>query len=220
MSIQVIGAGMGRTGTMSLKAALEELGYKKCHHMFEVLSNPPQLPLWNDFYSTRSADFEQIFKGYQAVVDFPGAFFYKELMQQYPDAKVILTVRDPEKWYKSAMDTIYQLPKGFDKFMMNLVGLFKPEVRHVSKTLDFANRLVWLGLFQNKFSDKDFAIRLYNEWNEEVKRNVPPEKLLIYNVQEGWGPLCAFLEKPVPGIEFPRLNDTAAFKNRKKSMTK
>src|SRR3954470_14529531 len=106
MSIEVIGAGMGRTGTLSLKHALEELGYKKTHHMFELMQAPVQLPYWKDLYKTKSTDYDTMLKGFTAVVDFPGALFYKELMVKYPNAKVILTARDPEKWYKSCRDTI------------------------------------------------------------------------------------------------------------------
>src|SRR4051812_5645563 len=113
MSVQVIGAGFGRTGTMSLKHALEELGYQKTHHMFELLQNPPQLPYWKQLYYTGNTDFDTLLTGYQAIVDFPGAIYYKKLMEKYPDAKVVLTIRDPEKWYKSCRDTIFNMPKGF-----------------------------------------------------------------------------------------------------------
>ena len=219
MSVQIIGAGVGRTGTLSLKHALEELGYQKCHHMIELLHNPPQLPYWKELYKTGNTDFDTMLKGYTAVVDFPGAIFYKELMQHYPDAKVILTVRDPERWYKSAIDTIYNMPKGFGRFMMKLVGMFKPPVRHVSNTLDFANEAIWLGFFQNNFSDKARAIDIYNKWNEEVKRYVPKEKLLVFEVKDGWQPLCDFLNKPVPSTPFPKVNDTAEFNARKKQLT-
>jgi len=215
MSIKVIGAGMGRTGTLSLKLALEQLGYDKCHHMVEVFKNPPQLALWRDLSDNKPVDFEQLLKGYEAIVDFPGSIFYKKLMQQYPDAKVILSLRDPEKWYKSASDTIYQLPRGFDRFMMKLVGLFKPEVAHISRNLDFANKVVWLDFFENRFKDKDYAIQKFIDWNEEVKRIVPADKLLVFEAQQGWEPLCAFLDKPVPATPYPRVNDTAEFKNRK-----
>ena len=220
MSIQVIGAGMGRTGTLSLKQALEELGYVKCHHMFELLQNPPQLPYWKELYKNGTTDLDTLLTGYMAIVDFPGALFYKKLMQKYPDAKVILTVRDPEKWYKSCRDTIFNMPEGFDRFMMKLVGLFKPEVGHISRTLDFNKEAIWKVLFEDKFSDKTFAINTFNKWNEEVKQYVPKDKLLVFEVQEGWEPLCAFLNKPVPATPFPRVNDTEEFNARKKIATK
>ena len=211
---------MGRTGTMSLKHALEELGYSKCHHMIEVFQNPHQLQYWKDIAANKPVDFDKVFEGYQAVVDFPGSIFYKKLMQVYPEAKVILTQRDPEKWYKSVSDTIYQLPRGFDRIMMKLVGLFKPEVAKISRNLDFANEIVWLDFFQDKFQDKDFAIQKFVQWNEEVKKVVPAEKLLVFEIQNGWEPLCSFLEKPVPSTPFPRVNDTAEFKARKMKFDK
>jgi hypothetical protein len=219
MSIEVIGAGTGRTGTLSLKHALEELGYVKCHHMIELLQNPPQLPYWQELHHTGKTDFDKVLQGYRAVVDFPGAIYYKAMMEKYPDAKVILTVRDPEKWYKSACDTIFNMPKGFDRFMMKLVGLLKPDVGHVSRTLDFANEAIWKGLFQDRFSDKAFAIDFFNRWNAEVQRVVPADKLLVFEVKDGWEPLCAFLNKPVPAIPFPKVNDTAEFNARKKKLT-
>ena len=220
MSIEIIGAGVGRTGTLSLKHALEELGYQKTHHMMELLQNPPQLPYWRELLKTRNTDYNTMLKGYMAVVDLPGAFFYKELMTKYPDAKIILTVRDPEKWYKSAYDTIFQMPKGMDKMIMRVISVFKPELRHIINTLEFANDTVWKGLFQNRFADKAFAIDIYNKWNEEVKNYVPKEKLLVFEVKDGWEPLCAFLNKPVPSTHFPRVNDTQEFIARKKRITK
>jgi hypothetical protein len=219
MSIEVIGAGMGRTGTLSMKHALEMLGYHKTHHMFELMINPPQLPYWKQLHQTRSTDFDTLLAGYTAIVDFPGALYYKELMKKYPDAKVILTARDPEKWYKSVSDTIFNYPKGFEKFMMQTVGMFKPEVKHIYNTIEYAKEAIWFGLFERRFADKQFALDIYNQWNDDVLRTVPKEKLLVFNVQDGWEPLCAFLNKPVPDASFPRVNDTKEFNDRKKKMS-
>jgi hypothetical protein len=128
-------------------------------------------------------------------------------------------VRDPERWYKSAIDTIFNMPKGFDRFMMKFIGMFKSPLRHVTNTLDFAKEAIWMGFFQNKFADKAAAIDIYNKWNEEVKRFVPKEKLLVFEVKDGWAPLCEFLNKPVPATAFPKVNDTAEFNARKKQLT-
>ncbi|MFN8296417.1 MAG: sulfotransferase [Chitinophagales bacterium] len=220
MSIQVIGAGMGRTGTLSLKHALEELGYHKTHHMLEVIENPEQLPYWIEMHHNRKSDYDAMFKGFTAMVDFPGAIYYKEFMVQYPDAKVILNVRDPEKWYKSVNDTIYNIPRGFQRVMMKAVGIFKPEVKYMATFFDYVDNLLWNGFFEGKFEDKEFTIKKFNDWIEEVKRTVPPEKLLVFEVSQGWEPLCAFLNKPIPDKPFPRVNDTAEFNERKKKMTK
>lgn len=220
MSIEVIGAGMGRTGTLSLKRALEELGYIKTHHMFELMLAPAQLPYWKELYKTKTTDYDTMLKGFTAVVDFPGALFYKELMEKYPNAKVILTARDPEKWYKSCRDTIFKAPQGFDRFMMKLVGTFKPEVKHISKSIDFATETIWKGLFEDRFTDKAFAIDTYNKWNEEVIRHVPKEKLLVFEVKDGWKTICEFLDKPIPSTPYPHVNDTAEFNARKKVASK
>ncbi len=220
MSIQVIGAGMGRTGTLSLKHALEELGYQKCHHMMEVIQNPSQLPFWKEMHEKRNTDFEAMLKGYTAMVDFPGAMYYKEFMKQYPEAKIVLTVRDSEKWYKSCRETIYKVPKGFDIFMMKLVGIFKPQVKHMSSFFDYVTKVIWGNFFEGKFEDKPYAIKRFSDWTEEVKRVVPADRLLIFEVAQGWQPLCEFLNKPIPSIPFPKVNDTAEFNARKKNMTK
>jgi hypothetical protein len=217
MSIQVIGAGMGRTGTMSLKHALEALGYMKCHHMIEVIGDESgsQFNFWKTYYKTGKVDHEAMFKGYTSVVDFPGSIFYKDLMAQYPDAKIILTVRDPENWYKSVSDTIYPVPRGFKRIMMKAVGLFNSKVRHISKVLDWVDEMIWSDMFEGKFPDKQYALKRFTDWNEEVKKTVPADRLLVFDIKEGWEPLCAFLGVPVPDMPFPRLNDTASFKNRK-----
>ena len=215
MSIQVIGAGMGRTGTMSLKHALEILGFVKCHHMIEVLQNPSNLPYWNEMHEKRSTDYEAVFNGYTAAVDFPGAIYYKELMVQYPDAKVVLGVRDAEKWYQSCLDTIYQVPKGAERAGMEEAAKTDLQVKNVLGVFDYATNAIWNGIFKGRFEDKEFAIQTFNEWTEEVIRSVPAEKLLVFEAKEGWEPLCNFLGKPIPDVPYPRVNDTAEFQAKK-----
>src|SRR6476661_1464331 len=130
MSIQIIGAGFGRTGTASLKIALEKLGYNKCYHMSELIQNPDQVVYWQTLQAGKEPDWEDLFKGYKATVDFPGCMYYKQMMVKYPDAKVILTLRDADKWWQSAHDTIYRASR--DKTMrtfMNIMGIFVPKLR-------------------------------------------------------------------------------------------
>jgi hypothetical protein len=195
--MKVIGAGFGRTGTMSLKVALEELGFGPCYHMTEVFEHPEHLPLWEAAIGEEPLVWEKIFGSYQAAVDWPTAAFYKELMEVYPEAKVLLTIRDPEKWYESTKHTIYTMLDAPDP----------------SPMLRMATKLVWEQTFDGHFEDRRYAIEVFKRHNEEVKKHVPPERLLIYEVKEGWKPLCEFLgverpeEKP-----FPHLNDTEAFK--------
>src|SRR5436853_403737 len=133
MTIKVIGAGFGRTGTSSLKIALEELGFDKCYHMREVMEHPQHAPIWTAAYNGRPVDWDALLRGYQATVDWPGCTFYKELMRQYPDAKVLLSVRDPEKWHTSALNTIFSIRQ---TSRMGLVRLFIPRMRRTFRMLD------------------------------------------------------------------------------------
>jgi hypothetical protein len=200
--LKVIGAGFGRTGTFSLKIALEELGFRPCYHMTELFSIPEANEQWEAITRGVPVDWNAVFAGYQATVDWPACTFYKELVQAYPEAKVLLTVRDPEKWYESARKTIYQVA---DR------ELVSPHARMI-------NALIWQGTFNGKFEDKDYAIAIFQRHIEEVKQLVAAEKLLVYDVKEGWGPLCAFLGVEVPvDMPFPHLNDRDEFMGRVRS---
>jgi hypothetical protein len=195
--LKVIGAGFGRTGTLSLKSALEELGFGPCYHMVELFHKPGALDQWIDITRGAPADWHTVFAGYQATVDWPACTFYQELMHTYPDAKVLLTVRDPKRWYESAYSTIYQVS--------HRNPALSPHARLV-------HDLIWERTFHGQFEDKDSAIAVYMQHIEEVKQHVPPEKLLIYDVKEGWEPLCAFLKVEVPtDTPFPHLNDRDNF---------
>lgn len=198
--LKIIGAGFGRTGTFSLKNALEELGFRPCYHMAELFERPDAAEQWEAIVAGTPADWNTVFAGYQAAVDWPSCAFYKELMQVYPEAKVLLTVRDSEQWYESVISTIYETSRSHLPH--------SPHARMV-------NTLIWEGTFDGKFEDKDYAITVFHRHSEEVKRHVPPEKLLVYEVKEGWEPLCAFLGVEVPGdMPFPRLNDRDNFVGR------
>lgn len=207
--MKVIGAGFGRTGTLSLQSALEQLGFKKCYHMVEVFKHPDHPALWSDAAEGRPVDWDSLLDGYEATVDWPGCTFYKELMAQYPDAKVLLSVRDFEGWYKSVRETIYEISNGFPMKQTMKIALF------FRKPGKMASSIVWKNTFQDRFLDKDFARQVFEAHIAEVKRVVPPDRLLVYQVREGWGPLCAFLGVPVPeNTPFPHLNDTAVFRSR------
>jgi hypothetical protein len=208
MSIKVIGAGLGRTGTLSLKAALEELGFARCYHMTEVLAHMDDARVWDAAGRGEPVDWDKLFAGYQATVDWPGCSFYRELLGQYPEAKVILTVRDPERWYDSADQTIYYVRNAFPAW----IAIVSPRMSVFRRMLD---RIVWDGTFQGRFEDRAFAIDVFNRHNEQVRRDVPADRLLVYEVREGWEPLCTFLGVPVPeGKPFPHLNDAAEFRAR------
>jgi hypothetical protein len=208
VSLKVIGAGFGRTGTLSLQAALEELGFSRCYHMQEVLTHPAHASVWSAARRGEPVDWDALFDGYQAAVDWPPCAFYSELLRRYPDAKVILTIRDPEKWYESARQTIYYARNAFPAW----AAWFLPPMRRFTRMLD---DVVWVGTFQGRFADREHALAVFDRHNEEVRRTVPPDRQLVYEVSQGWGPLCAFLGVPVPKDKpFPRLNDTGEFRSR------
>lgn len=206
MSLEVISAGFGRTGTTSLKAALEKLGFGRCYHMMEVFRRPEHVPLWLAVNQGKPAEWEALFVGYRAAVDWPTCTFYKELMQRYPETKVLLPVRDPERWYESALRTIYTMKRQRPPASWLFAAI--PQVRRFACMVD---TIVWQGTFGGRFEDKTYAIEVFNAHVEEVKRTVPPEKLLVFDVREGWEPLCAFLGVSVPDEPFPHLNDREDF---------
>jgi len=196
MPLSVIGAGFGRTGTSSLKVALEQLGIGRCYHMIEVFPNPAAPAFWERVADGEPFRWEEIFEGFSATVDWPAGAYYRELMDYYPEAKVILTERDPEKWYRSCQDTILS-PSHFEE----LKGTpFEGMIRKIV----FAT-------FQGNIHDHDHLIDIYTRHNAEVRRVVPAERLLVYRVSEGWAPLCEFLDLPIPDAPFPHVNTTEEF---------
>ena len=214
MTIEMIGAGFGRTGTMSLKVALEDLGFGPCYHMTEVFAHPEHVEVWRAASQGEPIDWELIFGGYRATVDWPACTFYAELMEKYPDAKVILTVRDPQRWYESAYNTIYTMTRAASSPILFLAGLVLPRAKGVKRTRPMIEEIVWEMDFDGRFEDRDSAIATFERHNEQVKERVPPEKLLVYDVKEGWGPLCEFLGVEAPDKPFPHLNDGEIFRGR------
>lgn len=195
--VDVIGAGFGRTGTLSLKAALERVGFGPCLHMEEVLASPDATARWTDVGP--DADWDALFRGYRSTVDWPGARFWRELAAHYPAAPVILTVRDRDVWYDST-DT----------------ALYRPYVRvrdgnGVAAMKAMLGSVIWDGTFHGRFADRDHALRVFDEHIAAVRREIPAERLLVFEVAQGWAPLCDFLGVPVPDAPFPRLNDRASF---------
>lgn len=211
MPLKVIGAGFGRTGTTSLKQALEDLGFDPCHHMIEAFAHPEHVPVWEAAANGQPVEWEDVFGNYQAAVDWPAAAFYEQLMEHYPDAKVILTVRDPERWYESTQNTIYAIGKLTSSPPMSwLTSVFAPHRRRITA---LTGRLAWDGLFGGRFEDRQHTIDVFKRYNADVQRRVPTERLLVYDVKQGWEPLCTFLDVPIPQNKpFPHLNDTASFR--------
>jgi hypothetical protein len=207
--MRVIGAGFGRTGTMSLKAALEELGFGPCYHMLDLLEHPEQAPLWQAATDGEQVDWDAVFDGYESTVDWPGASFYEQLADEYPDAPVLLTVRDPDAWYDSTLRTIYAVREAM------LSGELEPGSGDVAAGPDvmrIIGTLIWERTFDGRFRDREHAIEEFIRHNERVRSVVPRERLLVHEIADGWEPLAMFLGVDVPDTEFPRLNDTAAFR--------
>ncbi|WP_374058928.1 sulfotransferase family protein [Planomonospora sp. ID67723] len=208
--MEIIGAGLGRTGTSSLKLALEHLGFSPCYHMFEVLGSAERTRQWTAVAQGGAQDWTQIFHGYRACVDFPAAAYWRELAAYYPEAKVILTLRDPGAWFESARKTIFRLPR----LMRHPV--LGPVLRHAlpreSRPAAFIRMLGALNRDRRDIAfDRASAIAYFERHNAEVRAAIPAERLLVYRVGEGWEPLCAFLGVPVPDEAFPRANDSASF---------
>jgi hypothetical protein len=212
LSLEVIGAGLGRTGTTSLKAALEALGYGPCYHMTEVFAHPEHVLFWEAARRGEVADWEEIFSDYRAAVDWPAAAYYENLMLAYPEAKVILTVRDPERWYESARSTIYTMRDMVSSPFFSLGARFVPRLRHLRRAALMVSGLAWDDTFGGRFEDREHATHTFERLNERVVERVPPERLLIYSISEGWGPLCDFLGVEPPDEPFPRLNDARSFR--------
>jgi hypothetical protein len=214
--VKVIGAGFGRTGTSSLKAALEELLGAPCYHMFEVFEHPENAQTWLAGYRGEPVDWPQLLRGYAATVDWPACTFYPQLMDVYPDARVLLSVRDPERWYESTLNTIYSQPRRFrEAIERGELDPNNPWLLQRWPVVGMIDEIIWKGTFGGRFTDRDHAIAVFNRHNEEVKRRVPADRLLVFDVREGWGPLCAFLDLPVPPDKpFPHLNDSASFLER------
>ena len=214
--MKVIGAGFGRTGTMSLKVALETLGFDPCYHMTEVFAHPEHTGFWISAWRGEPADWDGVLGGYEAAVDWPACTFYEELMERHPDAKVILSVRDPERWYESVRNTIYELSVVIPRHPIYRIGykLVSFFVLGGSGNVDLADEIIWQGTFDGSFEDKHHAIEVFERHNAVVQQRVPENRLLVYDVKAGWGPLCEFLGVDVPDEPFPRTNDTAEMRRR------
>jgi sulfotransferase family protein len=205
---------MPRTGTLTQKVALEMLGLGPCYHMVDVIADLEQAKLW-DRALDGEAPWPEIFDGYNSTVDWPGGYFYRELMDFYPEAKVLLSVRDPDGWERSMRQTVWAVRHG-----ESLLRLLSSAQAHVNPQwrafLGMIDRLIWegKGTFAGGHDEPAQLIDTMLRHNEQVQRDVPAERLLVWDVAEGWGPLCEFLELPVPEVDLPHANDRTEFLNR------
>lgn len=203
MALAVIGAGFGRTGTLSLKGALEQLGFGPCYHMVEVIEHPEHVDFWQRAAAGDQVDWDEIPASYRAAVDWPACNFYAPLAARYPEAKVILTVRDPERWYRSACRTI------FPRITRPLA-----EDHPAWPRARMQRRIVIEQALGGDIADRAHVLRAFRHHIEEVRRAIVPERLLVYRVADGWEPLCRFLGRPVPDAPLPHVNSTDDFRLR------
>lgn len=196
MSLRILGAGVGRTGTLSLKLALERLLGKPCYHMFEVFSHPDHVPVWHQAARGEACDWDRLFDGYAAAVDWPAASYWPELSAAYPDAKVVLSRRDPESWWRSASATIFPAAQRQSGPWREMIDAM------------FSTR------FTLQIDDKTACLKAYEQHVDAVRRGLPASRLIEWEPADGWAPLCAALDVPIPDEPFPRENSTADFLSR------
>jgi hypothetical protein len=212
--MRLIGAGLPRTGTLTQKVALETLGFDPCYHWVNVIADLDQVGVWNRALDGEGP-WDEVFGGFQASVDWPGGYFWRELMDYYPDAKVLLSVRDAEKWEPSFRETIWNMC--FGGSVLNLVSRARAQVDpQWDRYLKLVDRMFWSeqGTFAAGHETPVRMMEQFEAHNELVKANVPPERLLVWSVTEGWEPLCEFLEAPVPEEPLPHVNDRETFLGR------
>jgi hypothetical protein len=197
MELEVVGAGVGRTGTHSLKLALEQLTGAPCHHMIEMLADPAQVPAWIDAIEGRPVDWAEMLSRYRTIVDWPGAAFWRELSEANPNALVLLSVRDPESWYRSASNTIFlaieHVPRELAPWMDKVRELLRDR-------------------FSDRFDDPTAMMDAYVRHNDAVRAAVPAGRLLEWNLGDGWDPICDRLGLAVPAEPFPVTNSTNEFR--------
>jgi hypothetical protein len=195
--LKVVGAGVGRTGTHSLKIALEQLLGGPCHHMVEVFAHPEEVSVWTDAIDGKPVDWGALMSGYTAQVDWPGGGFWPELSAANPDALVLLSTRDPDKWYTSCSNTIFAgmraMADGGDEWMSAMLRLFKER-------------------FSDEIEDRDAMVAAYERHNEAVRAAIPKERLLDWTPSDGWEPICERLNLPEPSEPFPVTNTTKEFR--------
>jgi hypothetical protein len=193
MTLEVIGAGFGRTGTDSMREALNILGLGPCHHMFEVITNEEQKRMWRAFVQGASIGWDPLFAGYASCVDWPSAHYWKQLADFYPEAKVVLTWRSAESWWES-----------FEKTLV-------PVMRMSTDPASLGLALVRDQVFGGRLDDREHAITIYEKNVAAVKATIAPGRLLVHEAGDGWEPLCAFLGKPVPDQPYPSRNSASEF---------
>ena len=199
--MRVVGAGLGRTGTHSLKLALEQLLGEPCYHMAEVLEHLDHVPTWHAAFHGETVEWDRVLHGYAAIVDWPGAGVWQQLATAYPESVILLsTRRDAQTWLTSARATILDnSPKNKMEDDPRMPG-FAPMIRSMFES------------WESGWRDDATAMAAYERHNEQVRRDAPPDRLLEWQPGDGWKPLCAALGVPVPDADFPHVNSTQEFR--------
>jgi hypothetical protein len=209
VALEIIGPGFGRTGTNSLRFALNELGLGPTHHMHEIGNNlDAQMPGWLEIARGGKPNWDAVFAGYRAQVDWPGARYWRELIKHYPAAKVVLSTRDPDKWFDSVAKTIAPL-------IANRGDLGNPVEEAVAELADL---VVNQQTFGGHLTDRAVATKIFRDHIATVKAEVPASRLLVWDVSQGWEPLCSFLKVAVPVTPFPNTNNADDFNDHSKTI--
>jgi Sulfotransferase domain len=195
--LKIVGASFGRTGTSSVRTALELLGFGPCHYMRELFTDPSHARDWLRLAEGARPDWERLLDGYRSTIAWPAAFFWRELAAAHPAAKVLLIVRDPESWYTSMARTLHRT---------------RPRVPAVRDQV--IEHIVWQGTFSGRFEDREHAIGVYNDHLAEVRGAVPPGRLIEFEASRGWEPLCTALGVAVPPVPFPVVNTADEYLRR------
>lgn len=206
MSLKVVGAGVGRTGTHSLKLALEKLLGNPCYHMVEVFEHPEDVSVWHAAAKGEAVDWHALMDGYAAAVDWPASAFWPELSKAFPEAVIVFSTREPESWWGSASETIFAtIPTATEN---------EKYAQWHAMVMDLLDRR-----FTKEISNREECLAAYDKHNRRVLENAPSERLLIWNASDGWEPLCKALNVPVPEEPFPRSNTKEEFLSRRSAVT-
>lgn len=205
MTLAVIGAGFGRTGTMSLKLALEHLGLGPCYHMRELLAHPAHDPLWHAATRGERVDWDALFQGFTSAVDWPVAAFWRELSHHYPHARFVLSVREPHEWHESVLETIFKA----------LSSTLDARDRDARSHRAMTRELILHRTFDGRLDDAAYAIAVYQRHNQAVQDGISANRLLVVETGSGWEPLCAFLDCAVPDLPYPRSNSREEFHDKR-----
>ena len=209
MSLKVIGAGLPRTGTLSMKAALEQLGFGRCYHMTEVFDAPWRSEAWTRCFKGEPVDWDQVFEGFGAAVDAPACVVWPALAERYPEAKVVLTVRDRDAWYESMINTVMSQQHRDSLAASPLAPMFE-----AMRGMQLAGAPVQDGPPPPGPPPKEMLFAMFERQRQNVAETLPKERWLEFDVREGWAPLCRFLGVDEPDGPFPRVNESGSFHDR------